>query len=365
MTYRASILNPGRPSLVASALLAIACSQGNSNLSSGPSSATTVVMPGVPGPEGRQSAVGDVQNGPILIQLVRVAQANEPAFYAFAANSYAVRVRRETEVYVQMWSSSSPLGDAPRLVIDWGDGGSDNIHCGPCRLSHAYEREAAHLVTVTLDDRVGGVTRRSFTLDTRPPVNPTPGPSASPTPCATTAFVGNLDGTSNSSRFEHGGDLDLPALGWTNVSGAAQAWDLAANGAVLGTTDYGNYEVQYDTGIAVRANTTYTLTLDVGYMAGWTGGNSGYRFEIGTLNGTTFTPLGSAVTGTVPYPGGSMSDTAFLVTVGPQVLVAGSTVSGDRLAVRFAQTSSLGTPLSSNYFGFDNVRLQAQGCIVP
>ena len=364
MTYRAFMLYAGRPSLVASAVLAIACSQGNSNLGSGPSSAPTATMPGVPGPEGRQSAVGDVQTGPIEIQLVRVAQTNEPAFYAFAAFSYAIKVRRETEVYVQMWSSSSPLGDAPRLVIDWGDGGSDNIHCGPCRSSHTYEREAAHLVTVTLDDRVGGVTRRSFTLDTRPPADPTPTPSASPTPCSNTAFVGNLDGASNSSRFEHGGDLDLPALGWTNVSGAAQAWDLAANGAMLGTTAYGNYEVEHDTGVAIRANTTYTLTLDAGYMAGLAGGNSGYRLQIGTLNGTTFTPLGSAVTGTAPYAGASMSGGTFAVTGAQQVFAAGSTVSGDRLAVRLAQTSSVGSPFS-DFFGFDNMRLQAQGCIVP
>ncbi len=353
------------PRLIASGVvvLAIACSQDNGTLNSALSSAPTVTTPGVPGLEGRQGAVGDVQNGPIEIQLVRVAQASEPAFYAFATGSYAIKARRDTEVYVQLWSSSSPLGDAPRLVIDWGDGGRDNIHCGPCRLSHTYEREAAHLVSVTLDDRVGGVTRRSFTLDTRPPVDPTPAPSASPTPCSNTAFVGSLDGASNSSRFEHGSALTLPALGWTNVSGAAQAWDLAANGAMLGTTPYGNYEVQFDTGIAIRANTTYTLTVDIGYMAGLGGGASTYRLQMGTLSGGLFTGLGSPVTGTAIYPGASMSTNLFAVSGAQQVFAAPGAVTGDRLAVRLAQTSSLGT--ASDFLGFDNVTLQAQGCIVP
>ena len=344
------------------AALAVACSQGDSGLISSP----TATPPGAPGPDQAGTrAAGDVQNGPIEIQLVRVAPAADPAFYAFAGGNYVIKVRREAEVYVQIWSSSSPLAEPPRLVVDWGDGVDDRIHCGPCRLSHTYQREAAHLVTVTLDDRAGGVTRRSFTLDTRTPVDATPSPTATPTPCLTTAFVGNLNGTSNSSRFEHGSNLPFPDLGWTNISGAARAWDLAVNGAIIGMTDYGNYEVQFDTGVAIRANTTYTLTLDAGYMAGWVGGNSGYRFQIGTLSGTTFTPLGSAVTGTLPYPGDSMSNTAFLVAVGPQVFATGSTVSGDRLAVRLAQTSSLATLNSSNYFGFDNVKLQAQGCVVP
>lgn len=357
MTHLASrVLTTG---LAVSAVFVVACSQGRSTLPSAPTSAVTETTPSGPGLQAGQKALGDVKNGPIEIELVRVAQTNEPGFYAFAAGNYAVKASKETEVYIQIWSSSTPLADPPRLVIEWGDGERDNIHCGPCRLSHTYSREAAHLVTVSLDDRAGGVTRRSFTLDTRQLAPPSP----SPTPCTTTAFVGNLDGVANSSRFEHGSALLLPALGWTNVSGSAQAWDLASNGAMLGTTSYGNYEVQYDTGAAIRANTTYTLSFDIGYMAGLAGGNSGYRFQIGTLNGATFTPLGSAVSGTAPYAGG-MNFGTFSVTGAQQVFATGSTVSGDRLAVRFAQTSSLGSPFS-DYFGFDNVKLQARGCIVP
>lgn len=358
------MLKPGYRSFAVVALLAVSCSSGdspNSPLGSGPSSVPAVTTPGVPGLERGQGAVGDVQNGPIEIQLVRVAQANEPAFYAFAGGGYLVKARKETDVYVQIWSSSSTLAEPPRLVIEWGDGTRDNIHCGPCRLSHSFEREAPYLVTLSLDDRAGGVTRRSFTLDTRPPVT---SPEPSPTPCtATTAFVGGLNGVSNSSIFEHGSEAFLPALGWATIAGSARAWDLASNGALFGGTQYGNYEVQYDTGVAIRANTTYTLTLDIGYMAALTGGNSTYRFEIGTLNGTTFTPLGSAVTGSAPYAGG-MNGSVFAIPDAQQVIVSGSTVSGDRLAVRFAQVSSLGSPLS-DHFGFDNVTLEARGCIVP
>ena len=56
--------------------------------------------------------------------------------------------------------------------------------------------------------------------------------------------------------------------------------------------------------------------------------------------------------------------TRFFTAGAQQVFAAGSAVSGDRLAVRFAQTSSLGSPFS-DYFGFDNVKLQARGCVVP
>lgn len=296
---------------------------------------------------------------------MRVSQTNGATpFYAFAGGGYAVSVRRATEIYVQMWRTSSALSDAPRLVVDWGDGVRDNIHCGPCRLSHTYEREAVFTVTVTLDDRAGGLTRRTFAFDTRAIAQPTPTPTVSPTPCTASAFVSNLDTTSTNSTFETSTSAALPTQGWTVVSGSAQVWDLGGgSGALLGGTAYGNYEVQYDTGIAIRANNTYTLTLDIGYMAGLAGGVSTYRFQIGTLNGTTFTGLGSPVTGTALYPGASMNGSVFAVTGAQQVFTASSVVSGDRLAVRMAQTFSSGT--GSDFLGFDNVRLQSQGCIVP
>jgi hypothetical protein len=341
---------------VAFAVFAVACAQGGSDTRS-PSGLSSPSVPGVVGAQ----AAGDIQNGPINIELVRIAQIGDQGFYASAGGSYTIRAGRETEVYVQIWNSSTALSEPPRLIVEWGDGSRDNIHCGPCRLSHTYDTEARQLVTVTLDDRAGGTTKRSFTLDTRAPLGPTP----TPTPCSlNTAFVGGLDGASNSSRFEHGSALALPALGWTNVSGTAQAWDLASNGAMLGTTPYGNYEVQYDTGVAIRANTTYTVSFDIGYMAGLTGGNSGYRFQIGTLNGATFTPLGTAITGNAPYAGASMNNSVFSITGAQQVFAAGSTVSGDRLAIRWAQTSSVAGG-TSDYFGFDNVKLQAKGCVVP
>lgn len=60
------------------------------------------------------------------------------------------------------------------------------------------------------------------------------------------AFVGGLDGQTISSTFETGGAESLPTRGWTNVSGAAQIFDLPdGNGTLIGTAPYDNYEVEY------------------------------------------------------------------------------------------------------------------------
>jgi len=69
------------------------------------------------------------------------------------------------ELWIE-WTSPVPLATAPRLVVDWGDGVLDNIHCGPCKLEHTY-RPGQYLVNVLMDDRVGGTTRRSFSFATR------------------------------------------------------------------------------------------------------------------------------------------------------------------------------------------------------
>lgn len=80
--------------------------------------------------------------------------------------------------------------------------------------------------------------------------------------------IGGLDLVSPSSTFETNGTVSnpLPFYGWTNVSGSARVfdWSITLNGAMIGTTPYGNYEVQYITGVAVQPNTTYTLSVDVG-----------------------------------------------------------------------------------------------------
>lgn len=168
-------------------------------------------------------------------------------------------------------------------------------------------------------------------------------------------FIGGLDGASNSSTFENGVIVALPADGWTNVSGTAQVFDAGAgNGSIIGTTPFGNYEVQYITGVAVQPNTNYVLHFDMGFVAGIVGGSANYSYQLGTVNAGVFTPLSSPATGTVARTGnmfGGVYSASSSVTI-----LTGSTVSGDILAVRWAQTSN---PGPSDFFGFDNVTLAA------
>lgn len=171
-------------------------------------------------------------------------------------------------------------------------------------------------------------------------------------------FVGNLDGVSNSSVFDPGSSFFLPALGWENVSGMARIFDGAGgNGAMIHSSlGFDNYEVQYDTGVALQPNTTYTLSFDMGFLGGLGATTAFYRAELGTLNGGVFSPLaGGTVTGSATWAGnmtsGIYSPEEGLVVVGPF-----GAVSGDNVAVRLAQTAN---PGPTDFFGFDNVTLVA------
>lgn len=169
-------------------------------------------------------------------------------------------------------------------------------------------------------------------------------------------FIDSLDGVSNSSTFEIASIDPLPTLGWVNVTGTAQVYGGVANGALIGTTQYDNYTVQFDTSTAIQPNTTYTFSVEMGYFASLSGGNSGYSFQLGTVNGGVFTGLGTPATGTVTWTG-NMSEGA---KTGPisQTFTTGGSVSGDNLAVQWSQTSSLAGG-SSDHFGFDNATLTA------
>lgn len=156
--------NPGRGALMATLLMA-GCAQGPTAPTRQAASATPAVGTGTV----QGSAAGDVQTGPIEIELVRVAQTDGVnPFYAFANGVYSVLPGREVEIYIQIWRSNPPV-QSPRLVVDWGFGEPDNIHCGPCRLTKTYKNEGLYTVTVKLDDRVGGVTTRTFTLNVATP----------------------------------------------------------------------------------------------------------------------------------------------------------------------------------------------------
>ena len=162
---------PNRNGALLAALLFASCSHQPTGPTATPTSAQKASETGglVHG-----SAAGDVKNGPIEMDLVRVAQTNGvPAFYANAGGEYVVRPKSQVEIYVQIWTSN-PAVVNPRLIIDWGVGERDNTGCGSCRLTRTYETEGKYTVKVTMDDRISGTTSRTFTLNVQnvPPEGP-------------------------------------------------------------------------------------------------------------------------------------------------------------------------------------------------
>jgi photosystem II stability/assembly factor-like uncharacterized protein len=171
-------------------------------------------------------------------------------------------------------------------------------------------------------------------------------------------FIGNLDGTNLSSTFDTGSKTLLPTLGWTAISGTPMVFGYSGgDGMLIDSDNFADYAVQYATGVPILPNTTYTLQFGMGYVASIAGGDSGYSFQLGTLdNAGNFTGLGEPVTNNVPYGGNTYFGSA--ATLAQQVLTTGSSVSGNQLGVQWAQTSSLGAGYS-DYFGFRDVTLSA------
>jgi hypothetical protein len=106
-------------------------------------------------------ADGDVKNGPLDIVRVRIRQGGN-GFFASPAGTYRVRINEPIELWVE-WASDRPGTGVPRLIVDWSNQ-TDNIHCGPCLLTQSYRADGRYPVTVTLDDRAGGTTKRTFYL---------------------------------------------------------------------------------------------------------------------------------------------------------------------------------------------------------
>jgi hypothetical protein len=166
------------------------------------------------------------------------------------------------------------------------------------------------------------------------------------------ASVGNLDGTHPDSTFEGLSTQSLPAQGWSNVTGAAQIFQ-STNTAIIGTTSFDPYTVQYNTGVSLQPNSTYTLSFRMGYFSGPATGNANYTFEIGTLNGLFFTQLFSKSDTSVPYSGAFSASGSNSITASFDY-TTGSSVGSDPIAVRWAQTN---TSSGADFFGFDNVIL--------
>jgi hypothetical protein len=170
-------------------------------------------------------------------------------------------------------------------------------------------------------------------------------------------YIGQLDGTFISSTFELGSTVSLPDYGWSDYSGTARIFDSAGgNGALIDGTRYGNYQVTYDTGVAIEPNTTYTLSFDMGWIGNGTAGSStvDYIAQLGTLNTGSYTGLSIAQGGGVTYAG-NMSQSIFSGSA-QLTYTTGSSVSGDYVSVLLGQVS---TDSGVDNFGFDNVKLSA------
>ncbi len=179
---------------------------------------------------------------------------------------------------------------------------------------------------------------------------------------AQAALIGGLDLVSNSSIFETSSITSLPAEGWDPVSSAPRVFDTGViNGSIINGLglNYVNYEAEYRTAVAIQGNTQYTLHFDMGFVSNIRGGSADYLFQLGTITGAVFLPLATQA-GTVADVGGSdpTDNLGQGVIAGFDDLVfnTGPAVSGDNLAVRWAQT---GTTVGADFFGFDNVTLQA------
>jgi MYXO-CTERM domain-containing protein len=182
------------------------------------------------------------------------------------------------------------------------------------------------------------------------------------------AFIAGLDGVENASTFSGQGVTELGAgglLGWSNVAATARFFEAGGDGSMIGTTPYGNYTVRYNplTTLSFQPNTQYSLTFNMGYVAGQTGGSSGYDFSIGTFTGGVYTPLQSA-SGLSLYVG-NMHSTSTAVDAVTLTYTTGTGVPAGDLAIQWAQTSTNGVPNSSDFFGFNKVTLDAAAVPEP
>lgn len=172
---------------------------------------------------------------------------------------------------------------------------------------------------------------------------------------ASAAFIGNLDGTSNSSTFGTSTNTASPLYGWTAVTGAIRAH---LNGQ--GTTSMihlnnatANFTAQYDTDVALAPLTTYTMDVRVGSH---TASNQitliNYTIEIGYLDGSNVWQSLDSVSNS--YDGGDeLSPTAngFVQTL--EYSTGGTVPLGD-VAVRVYRDTG-----SGRWNAFDYVTLDA------
>jgi hypothetical protein len=170
-------------------------------------------------------------------------------------------------------------------------------------------------------------------------------------------YVGNLDGSSVNSTFEGLTTQSLAGagIGWTVLAGSdVEVFDGVNNVVVnYGGGGFESYTVAYITSTPLVANSLYTLTFEMGYVAGTSGGGANYSFELDTYNGS-YTVLNST-SAAAAFSGGAFSSqfphtTGFTADV---TFITGASVSSDVIAIKWSSTNSG----PSDFFSFDNVVL--------
>ncbi len=179
-------------------------------------------------------------------------------------------------------------------------------------------------------------------------------------------YIGDLDLATTSSTFQTTATSDLSTLGWTEVDGGTRTFAGSSNTAVIADGPWQTYTVRFDTGVTIAANTSYELSFDLGFMTGVTGNTANYSFQLGTLNGSEFTGLDSAYTGSLTM---STTDQYNIgsgnVSTASNVWTTGASPGTDNLAVQFSLLSYNNPSSTTDFFGFDNVALSASAVPEP
>jgi hypothetical protein len=171
------------------------------------------------------------------------------------------------------------------------------------------------------------------------------------------AFIGDLDGVTSSSTFGGSTNTSSPLYGWTAVSGGpirayTNVLPDPATGMIHLNNATANYTAQFDTGVALEADTIYDLSVRVG---NWT--NSTFGLEYGIWFGyldesnTWFELADKAgsftATGEISPSANGFNDSLLYQTGGTLP------VDAETIAVRVARTGG------GRWGGFDTVTLQA------
>jgi hypothetical protein len=185
-------------------------------------------------------------------------------------------------------------------------------------------------------------------------------------------YLGNgslvLNGLNTASTFEISGSTGLPALGWTGLaSGGVTVWDLSTNGLIidLPSGGFSSYGAQFVTDSFLMANSTYTLSVRMGYVSGSAlPGIATYSLDLGTINGGTFTSLAntSNVASLITNFG---ADETNSITATATFTTGASGLSPDNIAVRWMSTNAGSPGVNADYFGFDNATLSVAAVPEP